>query len=168
MTASWRYSTMTKAAGPWSDSWRPMLCRLLAYGAAVALVLTEARATWSENPDVTARVSVVATGLEAPWALAFGPTGDLFITGRPGRIRVIRDGQLLPEPAATLTVAAVGEGGLMGLAIGRAFESNRFLYVCYTAWKERRLVNRVVRLTARPARQPFPNFAGLCHRVAQP
>lgn len=94
-------------------------------------------------------VEVVATGLEAPWALAFDPAGRLFVTERPGRLRLIRDGQLLPEPIATLTVAAVGEGGLMGLATDPSFDENGFLYVCYTTRKAERLVNRVARLTVR-------------------
>jgi glucose/arabinose dehydrogenase/Zn-dependent protease with chaperone function len=94
-----------------------------------------------------ARVEVVATGLEVPWALAFAPDGRLFVTERPGRIRVVKDGRLDPEPAATLGVAAVGEGGLMGLALDPAFSANGHLYACYTAEHRGGLVNRVVRLT---------------------
>jgi len=114
---------------------------------AVALSLAAAGNTWSENPPHAPKVDVIASGLEAPWALAFGPGGDLFVTERPGRIRVIRGGRLVPEPLATLNVAAVGEGGLMGLAIDPAFAANRFLYVCYTAGSGGRLVNRLARLT---------------------
>ncbi|MER3468918.1 MAG: glucose sorbosone dehydrogenase, partial [Thermoflexus sp.] len=54
------------------------------------------------------RVEVVATGLEVPWALAFAPDGRIFVTERPGRIRVIENGRLRPEPVAVLPVAAVG------------------------------------------------------------
>ena len=94
-------------------------------------------------------VEVVAMRLEAPWALAFGPDGRLFLTERPGRIRVIRDGRLEPQPVATLPVAPVGEGGLMGLALDPAFADTGHLYVCHTADRGGRLVNRVVRLTLR-------------------
>jgi glucose/arabinose dehydrogenase len=90
---------------------------------------------------------VVAAGLEAPWALAFDPAGALLVTERPGRIRMIKSGTLLPQPVATLNVAAVGEGGLMGLAIDPVFDVSGFLYVCYTPRKDGRLVNRVARLT---------------------
>jgi glucose/arabinose dehydrogenase len=62
---------------------------------------------------------------------------------------VIRNGRLLPEPLATLQVAAVDEGGLMGLATDPHFAMNGFLYVCYTTRKAGQLVNRVARLTVR-------------------
>src|SRR5690606_38425905 len=44
------------------------------------------------------RVVVVARDLEQPWSIAFLPGGDLLVTERPGRLRLIRDGKLLAEP----------------------------------------------------------------------
>src|SRR5437016_5945687 len=63
-------------------------------------------------------VKALATGLTAPWALAFGGDGSIWFTERPGRVRVIRNGQLLPTPALTLSVAQQPgcEGGLLGIA----------------------------------------------------
>lgn len=95
------------------------------------------------------RIDVVAHGLEVPWALAFAPGGRLFVTERPGRIRVVSNGRLEPAPIATLPVAATGEAGLMGLALDPAFAQNARLYACYTSDKGRRLVNRVVTLVLR-------------------
>ncbi len=119
--------------------------------AALALALLVARAGLAAN---TPGVLVVARGLEVPWALAFAHDGRLFVTERPGRIRLVRDGRLDPTPLATLPVAAVGEGGLMGLALDPAFAENGYLYVCYTASPGPRpfggrLINRVVRLMLR-------------------
>ncbi len=90
---------------------------------------------------------VIASGLDAPWALAFVPDGRLLVTERPGRIRVVRNGQLDPHPLATLPVVAKGEAGLMGLAVDPGFPENPYLYVCYTAQKPGGLINRVTRLT---------------------
>lgn len=98
------------------------------------------------------RVTVVVGGLEVPWALAFAPDGRLFITERPGRIRVLGDGRLAPQPVATLPVAAQGEGGLMGLALDPAFSQNGRLYICYTMSKRGGLVNRLAVLTLREQR----------------
>ena len=57
-------------------------------------------------------VEVVLTNLEVPWSLAFAPDGRLFITERPGRVRIAQNGALLPQPALTVTdVAATGEAG---------------------------------------------------------
>ena len=98
------------------------------------------------------RIETVTGGLEVPWALAFAPDGSLFVTERPGRIRLVKNGRLESEPIVTLHVAAVGEGGLMGLALDPAFAKTGHLYTCYTADKGGRLINRLVRLTLRGER----------------
>jgi glucose/arabinose dehydrogenase len=105
----------------------------------VVLALALSAPVWGQP-----RVTVVARGLDTPWAMAFARDGRLFVTERPGRIRVVRDGRLDPEPVATLDVVERGESGLMGLALHPAFADNRRLYVCYTAAKGDRDVNRVV------------------------
>lgn len=92
------------------------------------------------------KVDLVASRLEIPWALAFAPGGRLFFTERPGRIRLIRDGRLSPEPVATLSVAATGEAGLMGLAPDPDFPRAPFLYAMYTHRVAAGLQNRIVRL----------------------
>ncbi len=74
----------------------------------------------------------LAGGLEVPWAVAFTPDGDLLVTERPGRVRLVQDGQLLDPPVAELEVAAVGEGGLLGLALHPEYPEERFAYLSYT------------------------------------
>ncbi|GBC81641.1 Aldose sugar dehydrogenase YliI [bacterium HR10] len=98
------------------------------------------------------RVDVVASGLQIPWAIDFAPDGRLFLTERPGRIRVIRDGELQSEPWAQIPVAHEGEGGLLGLALDPNFAENGFVYVYYTYREGTRLWNRVARLTDREGR----------------
>ena len=79
-------------------------------------------------------VEVVAQNLEIPWAMAFAPDGRMFVTERPGRVRVFQNGQVLAAPALVLTdVAAVGEGGLLGIAVHPDFASNHFVFLAYTA-----------------------------------
>jgi glucose/arabinose dehydrogenase len=91
----------------------------------------------------------VAQGLEVPWALAFAPDGRIFVTERPGRVRVIQDGVLQARPFATLNdVVSVSESGLMGLALHPDFQNNGHLFVCYTYRDEGGdLRNRIARLT---------------------
>src|SRR5688572_21664380 len=78
----------------------------------------------------------IARNLETPWAMAFAPDGRMFITERPGRIRVVERDVLNPSPWAVIPVnesAQRGlESGLMGLAIDPQFARNRRVYVCYT------------------------------------
>ena len=77
---------------------------------------------------------VVAQNLEIPWALAFAPDGRLFFTERPGRVRIWQNAQVLSAPALVLTdVAAVVEGGLLGIAVHPDFAANRFVFLAYTA-----------------------------------
>jgi len=79
------------------------------------------------------RVRTVATGLEVPWEIAFLPDGRALITERPGRIRLLSaGGQLRRRPVATVDVSALGEGGLLGLALDPDFEDNRFVYLYFT------------------------------------
>jgi glucose/arabinose dehydrogenase len=76
--------------------------------------------------------TLVAQGLEVPWAIAFAPDGRIFVTERPGRVRVIERGKLRAAPLLSLTdVVANGEAGLMGLALHPDFARNRFVYLCY-------------------------------------
>lgn len=92
-------------------------------------------------------VKVVAENLEVPWAIDFAPDGRIFITERPGRIRIFNNGQVFPEPWMTLDVAAVGEGGLLGLALDPDFSHNRFIYAAYTyRGADDQLWNKLVRL----------------------
>jgi len=63
--------------------------------------------------------TAVAQGLVAPWAIDFAADGTTWLTERPGRVRLIRGGKLLPDPALTLSVFNQSgcEGGLLGLAV---------------------------------------------------
>jgi glucose/arabinose dehydrogenase len=79
------------------------------------------------------RVVTVADGLERPWSLAFLPDGDLLITEKPGRLRIVRDGRLLDEPVAGLpAIHSEGQGGLLDLVPHPGFMDNRWLYLSYS------------------------------------
>lgn len=79
------------------------------------------------------RVVTVAEGLVNPWSMAFLPGGDMLITERPGRLRVVRDGRLLPDPVTGVPqVFARGQGGLMDVVPHPDFASNRLLYISYS------------------------------------
>jgi len=75
----------------------------------------------------------IASSLEHPWGLAFLPNGDMLVTERPGRLRVIRNGHL--DDAWILGVPRVVEkeqAGLMDIAIHPRFEENRLIYLTYS------------------------------------
>ena len=91
-------------------------------------------------------VQVLVTGLQISWALAFAPDGRLFLTERPGRVRVYMSGQLLAEPALTLSdVYTNGESGILGLALHPDFATNHYVYLTYTASGPSGPVGRLMR-----------------------
>lgn len=93
--------------------------------------------------------TIIASGLDTPWAIAFLPTGNMLVTERPGRVRLIRNNELIPQPVATLSqVREIGEGGLLGITIHPNFEKNNFVYLYYTySSAGDNTINRVVRMT---------------------
>ncbi len=79
------------------------------------------------------RVVTVVDGLVQPWSIAFLPGGDMLVTERPGRLRIIRQGKLLPEPVPGVPAALFqGQGGLLEVATHPDFSSNRLLYLSYS------------------------------------
>ena len=106
---------------------------------------TENITTKSEAP----LTSIIAEGLDTPWAIAFLPDGAMLVTERPGRVRYIdKDGKLASEPVAVLSqVEEIGEGGLLGIALHYNFSSNRYVYFYYTfSGKGEDTLNRVARM----------------------
>lgn len=76
---------------------------------------------------------VVTKGLVQPWSMAFLPDGGILITERPGRLRLVRNGVLEPEPIAGLpAIYAKGLGGLMDIALHPRFAQNSLIYFTYT------------------------------------
>jgi glucose/arabinose dehydrogenase len=79
------------------------------------------------------KVVTVAEGFERPWAIAFVPGGDILVTERPGRLRIVRNGRLLPTPVEGVPpVFAVGQGGLLDVVLHPAFVQNRLVYLTYS------------------------------------
>ncbi|MEB3337097.1 MAG: PQQ-dependent sugar dehydrogenase [Leptolyngbyaceae bacterium] len=95
--------------------------------------------------QVKIRVEEVVTGLEVPWGIAFLPKGGMLVTERAGRVRLVNQGKLRPQPVATLKVSDSGEGGLLGIATHPDFANNRLFYLYYTADKNGSPVNLVER-----------------------
>ncbi len=78
------------------------------------------------------RIVKVADGLITPWSMAFLPGGDMLITERPGRLRLVRNGLLRMAPVEGVPeVLAQGQGGLFDVVLHPDFESNRLVYLSY-------------------------------------
>ena len=89
-----------------------------------------------ESPEIAQATSaepvVVVEGLEHPWGMAWLPDGTLIVTERPGRVRLIRDGQLDPTPLSGVPpVLASGQGGLLDVSVHPQFAENPWVYFTY-------------------------------------
>jgi len=103
-----------------------------------------------QEADVTPQTMI--TGLDTPWALDFAPDGRIFVSERPGQIRVVENGRLLPDPWLKIDqVLEQSESGLLGLALDPDFKNNGFVYVAYTyAGAQNPYVNRLSRFRENP------------------
>src|SRR3954464_3176384 len=98
--------------------------------------------------------SLVTAELSNPTAMAFAPDGRLFVAEQGGKLRVIKNGRLLPSPFVDLTsiTDSTGERGLLGIAFDPNFSTNNFVYIYHTlkgtATATGNPHNRVLRFTA--------------------
>jgi glucose/arabinose dehydrogenase len=106
---------------------------------AINCLLVTAAATTAAQSDIyyaahhDYRVVTVAEGLVHPWSMAWLPNGDMLITEKPGRLRIIRDGQLLPEAIpGTPEVFYEGQGGLFDVLPHPNFNENRWVYLSFS------------------------------------
>ena len=79
---------------------------------------------------VRLNLQVVADTLALPIDLAFTPDGSMLVVERGGAVRVVRDGQLSPQPAIDVSRdLALPEGGLLAIAVDPKFPDNQFVYL---------------------------------------
>ena len=74
-------------------------------------------------------VTVVTKGLESPWAVEPLPGGDLLVTEKAGRLRIVSASGTIGQPIAGLPeVDARGQGGLLDVALSPTFDTDRTIY----------------------------------------
>jgi len=81
--------------------------------------------------DGELEVQTVVDGLEHPWALSILPDGQMLVTERPGRMRLVKDGRLSNPLRGVPTVVAQGQGGLLDVELDPKFAENHRLYLSY-------------------------------------
>jgi len=152
----------------------------LRFGLAAILlgaVLTAAPASAAVVPSrIHLGLDEVASGLSAPLLVthAGDGSGRLFVVEQTGRIRIVKDGDLVATPFIDLSrsVSRGGEQGLLGLAFHPDYASNGKLYLSYTdlngtsVIREYRISSNADRVngssgrTLLRVRQPYENHNG--------
>jgi aldose sugar dehydrogenase len=97
-------------------------------------------------------VRAVAQDLTVPWGVDFLPGGDALVAQRPGRIVRVAASGVVSEVGSVPGVRAVGEGGLLGLAVSPRFATDHLVYVYFTSAGD----NRIVRMTYQDGRLGEP------------
>ena len=113
-----------------------MIVRTVLMLASTGLLLAAAAANAQEGTFTAAqhdyRVVPVAEGLVQPWSMAWLPNGDMLVTEKPGRLRIVRDGRLLPEAVSGVPeVFYQGQGGLFEVLPHPDFEENQTIYLSF-------------------------------------
>lgn len=116
-------------------------------GTAIPTPTTPSAEVFIATDGVRFTVETVVTSLEVPWSMAFAPDGRLFVTERPGRVRILDLASGRSDLALTLDdVFSQGEAGLLGLALDPDFAQTQLVYLYYSARRPTGgPVNRVVR-----------------------
>ena len=133
-------SNVTSCSAAFSKRRGPTLA---ARSTALALVWLAAGGATTGGPDAASPDVVgfelvpIARGLARPVAVTHAGDGSqrLFVVEKPGRVRVVRDGRLLPQPFLDITTRVNSSGeeqGLLGLAFHPSFEANSRFFVHYT------------------------------------
>jgi glucose/arabinose dehydrogenase len=110
-------------------------------GSTAPVASSTATSTPTGAPDLNAPEEL-AHGIDVPWGLTFLPGGDALIAEREtARILRLTPGsgqarQVYKVPG----VAAVGEGGLLGLAASPNFAKDNLIYAYFTAEQDNRIV----------------------------
>jgi len=100
---------------------------------AVVLSGPAAAQTIVDSEHYRLKLTPITTGLVYPWGLAFLPDGRVLVTERDGALRVVRmDGAVSPAISGVPDVTAVGQGGLLDVALDPAFKSNRLIYLSFS------------------------------------
>ena len=125
-------------------------CSFVALTLVLCVACARTPAGRSAGEDQTAKqsnssfkIEKVAGGLEVPWSIVWAPDGRLILTERPGRVRVIENGALRPQPLFVVPdVESTGESGLMSVALHPQFSSNHFIYLSYANARDKVRVAR--------------------------
>ena len=114
----------------------PVLGALAAVAAGCTPVAAQPAVQQSEEHRF--RVDTVASGLASPWGMAFLPGGDILVTEKRGRVRLVRDGALQAAPVeGGPEVRVMGQGGLLDVEAHPRFAENRLVYLTFTKGGER-------------------------------
>jgi glucose/arabinose dehydrogenase len=140
---------MVRASSP--KVWSLVMAGMVAAIAVVALLSWKAEPTQSAATVPQGFTDTLIAQMNNPTAMAIAPDGRLFVAQKAnnnvGKLRVIKNNQLLSKPFLKVSTDTSFFRGLLGVTLDPNFSSNRYVYVFYTATNPM-VHNRVSRFTA--------------------
>ncbi len=86
----------------------------------------------AQRIQTESEVKLVARGLNFPWGMTFMPNGNMLVTERVGKLRIVSpDGQVSEPVKGVPKVFAMQQGGLLDVEIDPKFASNQIIYLSY-------------------------------------
>jgi glucose/arabinose dehydrogenase len=117
------------------------MCRQLPALSIAAAILLFASITGPAQAQVYSaahhdyRIATFAQGVVQPWSMTWLPSGDMLVTERPGRLRIVRNARLLPDAVAGVPEVFYetdGQGGLFDVVLHPRYDDNRLIYLSYS------------------------------------
>jgi len=109
-----------------------MNLRAIAAAALAALLTTGASAEVLQTQAALIQTDVIADGLENPWGLDFLPDGEVIVTERAGRMRILSAAGLSDPVKGVPKVAARGQGGLLDVVAAPDFVASKLIYFSFS------------------------------------
>ena len=135
-----------RPAPPAVRSARRVATLTIALMLATAMITAPVTTTSAAPPPGFQTSLVIGAGLDGPSGFEIAPDGRVFVLERTGKIKIVKNGQLLAQPFAELPSVASGDRGLIGVAFDPGYGvDNNYVYFYYTGLD---LLNRLVRFDA--------------------
>ncbi|UJW86781.1 PQQ-dependent sugar dehydrogenase [Devosia sp. SL43] len=109
-----------------------MIISRISVTALLAVIATPTMAQTIETSAGPLTATVIADGLDHPWALGFLPDGRMLVTERSGQLRIVADGVVGEAIAGTPEVYNQGQGGLLDLALAPDFAESWQIYLTFS------------------------------------
>lgn len=115
-------------------------CVTVALSAVMSFGWSAADANGERTEIVTSQHSFlltqVATGLEFPWGLDWLPNGQIIVTERPGRIRLVENGELSEPILGLPEIVSDFRDGLLDVAVSPDFNTDQTIYFAYSRFED--------------------------------
>ncbi|BFD25062.1 MAG: PQQ-dependent sugar dehydrogenase [Candidatus Parcubacteria bacterium] len=106
-------------------------------------VENESEATPKNEIPPEEKINFILSDLSIPWEIVFLPDEAILVSERTGDLIKYQDGR--SEKISIANVAAVGEGGLLGMVLHPDFNNNNYIYLYFTVSENNKLSNKIVR-----------------------